>query len=36
VGIVNGGNGQFRLARGEAQIESRADGTTLITFHLVG
>ena len=34
--IVNGGNGQFRLARGEAQIEPQADGTTLITFHLVG
>ena len=36
VGIVNGGNGQFRLAREEAQIEPQADGTTLITFHLVG
>lgn len=33
---MNGGNGQFRLARGEAQIEPQADGTTLIAFHLVG
>lgn len=33
---MNGGNGLFRLARGEAQIEPQADGTTLITFHLVG
>jgi hypothetical protein len=34
VGIVNGGNGQFRLSRGEVVIEPQADGTTLLTFRL--
>ena len=34
VGTVNGGTGRFQLSRGEAHIEPRADGTTLITFHL--
>lgn len=33
-GIVNGGTGAFRLARGSADIEPQADGTTVITFHL--
>ena len=35
-GIVTGGNGDFRNARGEADIGPRQDGTTLITFHLMG
>ena len=35
-GIVTGGNGDFRNVRGEADIVPRADGTTLITFHLIG
>jgi hypothetical protein len=35
-GIVTGGNGDFRNARGEADIQPQQDGTTLITFHLVG
>lgn len=33
-GIVNGGTGSFRLARGTADIEPQPDGTTVITFHL--
>lgn len=36
VGIVNGGNGEFRRSRGEVDIAPRSDGTTLITFHLFG
>ena len=35
-GIVTGGNGDFRNARGEADIQPQQDGTTLITFHLIG
>ena len=35
-GIVTGGNGEFQRARGEADIEPRSDGTTVITFHLFG
>jgi hypothetical protein len=35
-GIVTGGNGDFRNVRGEADIQPRQDGTTLITFHLIG
>jgi hypothetical protein len=35
-GIVAGGNGDFRNARGEADIQPQRDGTTLITFHLIG
>jgi hypothetical protein len=35
-GIVTGGNGEFQRARGEADIEPQADGTTAITFHLFG
>lgn len=34
IGIVNGGNGEFRRVRGEVEIEPQADGTTLLTFHL--
>jgi hypothetical protein len=34
VGTVNGGTGEFERSRGEAHIEPRPDGTTLITFHL--
>lgn len=34
VGIVNGGNGEFQLTRGDVDIEPQPDGTTLITFHL--
>ena len=34
VGIVNGGTGRFQLSRGEVHIDPRADGTTLLTFHL--
>ena len=34
VGIMNGGSGKFALARGDADIQPRPDGTTLITFHL--
>ena len=33
-GIVNGGSGKFRLARGDIDIHPRADGTTRVTFHL--
>lgn len=33
-GIVNGGSGKFRLARGDVDILPRSDGTTLVTFHL--
>jgi hypothetical protein len=33
-GIVNGGNGDFRLARGDVDIEPQPDGTTSLTFHL--
>ena len=35
-GIVTGGDGDFRNVRGEADIEPQQDGTTLITFHLIG
>lgn len=35
-GIVTGGNGDFRNVRGEADIKPQQDGTTLITFHLIG
>jgi hypothetical protein len=35
-GIVTGGNGDFRNARGEADIQPQQDGTTVITFHLIG
>jgi len=35
-GIVTGGNDDFRNVRGDADIQPRQDGTTLITFHLVG
>lgn len=35
-GIVTGGNGEFRRAQGEVDIEPRSDGTTAITFHLFG
>ncbi|HEX9123976.1 MAG TPA: hypothetical protein VF984_11595 [Actinomycetota bacterium] len=35
-GIVTGGNDDFRNVRGEADIQPQADGTTLITFHLIG
>lgn len=34
VGIVNGGNGEFQLSRGQVDIEPQTDGTTLLTFHL--
>jgi hypothetical protein len=33
-GIVTGGSGQFRLARGDVDIQPQEDGTTRITFHL--
>ena len=36
VGMVNGGNAEFQRTRGEVHIEPRADGTTLLTFHLFG
>jgi hypothetical protein len=35
-GIVTGGNGDFRNVRGETDIQPQSDGTTLITFHLIG
>ena len=35
-GIITGGNGEFQRARGQADIEPRTDGTTVITFHLFG
>jgi hypothetical protein len=35
-GIVTGGNGDFRNARGEADIQPQPDGTTMITFRLIG
>lgn len=35
-GIVTGGNGDFRNVRGEADIQPQQDGTTRITFHLIG
>ena len=33
-GIVNGGSGKFRLARGDVDIDPMPDGTTRVTFHL--
>ncbi|HZD16581.1 MAG TPA: hypothetical protein VE669_00415 [Actinomycetota bacterium] len=36
VGMVTGGNGDFANVRGEAHIQPQPDGTTLITFHLIG
>jgi hypothetical protein len=35
-GIVTGGNGDFRNVRGEADIQPQQDGTTVISFHLIG
>jgi len=35
-GIVTGGNDDFRNVRGDADIQPQPDGTTLITFHLIG
>jgi hypothetical protein len=36
VGMVTGGTGEFRRARGEAHITPQPDGTTKVTFHLIG
>ena len=36
VGMVTGGTGEFQNVRGEAQIDPQPDGTTKITFHLLG
>src|SRR5262245_33804074 len=36
VGMVTGGTGEFQNARGEAHIDPQPDGTTRITFHLLG
>jgi len=36
VGMVTGGTGEFQNVRGEAYIDPQPDGTTKITFHLVG
>ena len=33
-GIVTGGSGEFRLARGDVDIQPQPNGTTLVTFHL--
>jgi hypothetical protein len=34
--MVTGGTGEFQNVRGEAQIDPQPDGTTKITFHLLG
>jgi len=36
VGMVTGGTGEFQNVRGEAHIDPQPDGTTKITFHLLG
>src|SRR5215471_12294385 len=36
VGMVTGGTGEFQDVRGEASIDPQPDGTTKITFHLLG
>ena len=36
VGMVTGGTGEFQKVRGEAHIDPQPDGTTKITFHLLG
>jgi len=36
VGMVTGGTGEFQNVRGEAFIDPQPDGTTKITFHLLG
>ncbi|HKE97504.1 MAG TPA: hypothetical protein VKG45_01025 [Actinomycetes bacterium] len=36
VGMVTGGTGEFQNARGEAHIDPQPDGTTTVTFHLLG
>ena len=36
VGMVTGGTGEFQNVRGEAHIDPQPNGTTKITFHLLG
>lgn len=36
VGMVTGGTGEFQNVRGEAHINPQPDGTTKITFYLIG
>jgi hypothetical protein len=36
VGMVTGGTGEFQDVRGEAHIDPQPDGTTKITFNLLG
>ena len=36
VGMVTGGTGEFQNVRGEAHIDPQPDGTTKITFNLLG
>ena len=36
IGMITGGTGEFQNVRGEAHIDPQPDGTTKITFNLLG